>query len=236
MKKFPFVSALLLLVCCTLFSPAAGEEESFSVRHASREVPRIAITVDDCYDIEQVQAAIDLCMEHQITMTFFPIGNALKFADGPVWQTALDAGCEIGNHTWGHTNLINKSSHQVRYQMLRTQQKVDEMLGYHYPMQVMRPPMGKSNKAVQDAVASVGYLRLVKWDVSQTDPDKAMDDVQNGSILLYHGRAKDIRCLEKLIPRLLEQGYECVTVSQLLGLPEIVTSDAIYKYRPEDAR
>lgn len=40
-----------------------------------------------------------------------------------------------------------------------------------------------------------------------------MDDVQNGSILLYHGRAKDIRCLEKLIPWLLEQGYECVTVS-----------------------
>lgn len=110
-----------------------------------REVPRIAITVDDCYDIKQVQAAIDLCTEHQITMTFFPIGNALKFADGPVWQTALDAGCEIGNHTWGHTNLTNKSSHQVRYQMLRTQQKVDEMLGYHYPMQVMRPPMGKSN-------------------------------------------------------------------------------------------
>lgn len=59
--------------------------------------------------------------------------------------------------------------------------------------------------------------------------------MQNGSILLYHGRAKDIRCLEKLIPQLLEQGYQCVTVSQLLGLPDIVTSDEIYDYDPRDA-
>lgn len=236
MKRTLFFSGLLLmLVCCTLFHPAAGEETSFSVRHASREEPRIAITVDDCYDIVQVQAAIDLCLEYRIPMTFFPIGNALKFADGPVWQQALDAGCEIGNHTWGHVDLTGKNAHQVRYQMLRTQQKIDEMLGYHYPMQVMRPPMGKSNKAVQAAVASVGYLRLVKWDVSQTDPDKAIKAVRNGSILLYHGRAKDIRCLQKLIPQLLEQGYQCVTVSQLLGLPEIVTSDEIYQYQRSDA-
>lgn len=161
-KRHLFFSALLLmLVCCTLFSTGKAEKP-FAVRHGSREEKRIAITVDDCYDIEHVQAAIDLCIEHQITMTFFPIGSALKFAHGPVWQQAIEAGCEIGNHTWGHVDLTGKSAHQVRYQMLRTQQKVDEMLGYHYPMQVMRPPMGKSNKAVQQAVASVGYLRLVK--------------------------------------------------------------------------
>lgn len=234
MKKL-FVSLMLTFVCCTLFLPARGEDAAFSVRHGSREEPRIAITVDDCYDIQQVQAAVALCESYQIPMTFFPIGNALKFADGDVWRSALDAGCEIGNHTWSHACLTEKSSRQVRYQMLRTQQKVDEMLGFHYPMQVMRPPMGKSNKAVQEAVASVGYLRMVKWDVSQTDPNKAIGDVQNGSILLFHGRAKDIRCLEKLIPQLLDKGYECVTVSQLLGLPEIVTSDEIYDYQPSDA-
>lgn len=235
MKRMLFSSWLLVLVCCTLFCPGAGAEEaSFSLRHGSREEPRIAITVDDCYDITQVQAAIDLCVEYQIPMTFFPIGNALKFADGPVWQQALDVECEIGNHSWSHADLTGKTASQIRYQMLRTQQKVDEMLGYHYPMQVMRPPMGKSNKAVQQAVAAVGYLHLVKWDVSQTNPDKAIKDVQNGSILLYHGRAKDIRCLKELIPQLLEQGYACVTVSQLLGLPEIETGDEIYQYQRGD--
>lgn len=89
MKKL-FVSLMLMLVCCTLFLPARGEDAAFSVRHGSREEPRIAITVDDCYDIQQVQAAVALCESYQIPMTFFPIGNALKFAMGmcgaPPWM------------------------------------------------------------------------------------------------------------------------------------------------------
>ncbi|MBP3541349.1 MAG: hypothetical protein J6K72_06000, partial [Clostridia bacterium] len=70
----------------------------------------------------------------------------------------------------------------------------------------------------------------VKWDVSQTDASKAIKDVQNGSILLFHARAKDIRCLRVLIPQLLEQGYKCVTISELLGLDPIVPTEGIYQY------
>lgn len=119
--------------------------------------------------------------------------------------------------------------------MQRTQQKIDQMLGYHYPMQVMRPPTGKTSGKVAETVASVGYRAVVKWNVSQTDAAKAERAVSNGSILLYHARAKDIRCLEKLIPALLARGYECVTVSELLGFPPVVISGDIYMYEPEHA-
>lgn len=37
----------------------------------------------------------------------------------------------------------------------------------------------------------MGVEHLVLWDVSQTDPDKAVRKVQNGSILLFHARPKD---------------------------------------------
>lgn len=92
-------------------------------------------------------------------------------------------------------------------------------------MQVMRPPYGslaqnphhKSDGWVVNAIAKAGYLHAVRWDVSQTDPDQAMKDVENGSILLYHANAKDVRCLEQLIPA-LQENYACVTVSELLGL------------------
>ena len=204
--------------------------------HGDRESKQIAITIDDCYDRECVLAAIELCEKYGIRITFFPVGNALKFADGPMWQRALDAGCEIGNHSWGHKDLTKLSARLVRFQMLRTQQKVDEMLGYHYPMQVMRPPYGNINKAAADAIESVGYLHIVQWDVSQTDAKKAIKDVKNGSILLYHARKKDIRCLETLIPQLIEQGYECVTVSELLGLEAVCCSEDIYIYKSDDAK
>ena len=225
---------LLVLVCCTLFPICTLAESAvpsdFTLRYGNRSTPRIAITIDDCYDRKHILAAIELCEEYGISITFFPIGKALKFADSELWQRALDAGCEIGNHSWGHTNLTKLSTRDIRFQMHRTQQKLDEMLGYHYPMQVMRPPFGSTNSTVSKAVASVGYLHAVKWDVSQTDSRKAIKDVQNGSILLYHARAKDIRCLRELIPQLLEQGYECVTVSELLGLDPIVPVEGIYQY------
>lgn len=230
---------LLALVCCNLFSlqPAVAFASTKipTVRCGDRKQNKIAITIDDCYDVDHVLAAIELCEKHEIPITFFPIGNALKFADGELWQRAIDAGCEIGNHSWGHKDLTELSDRQIRFQMLRGQQKLDEMLGYHYPMQVMRPPYGSTSKRVAAAVASVGYRSVVKWDVSQTDASKAFRDAQNGSILLYHARAKDIQCLKKLIPRLLEQEYECVTVSELLGFDAVVPSEGIYVYDQEHA-
>lgn len=223
-----------LLLCLMLVTPALAES-GFTVRHGDRDSVKIAITIDDCYDTKQVLAAVALCRQYNVRMTFFVIGSALKFADTDVWQSVLDAGCEIGNHSWGHTDLTKLTAHQLKFQMLRTQQKIDEILGYHYPMQVLRPPQGKTNGAVASAVAEIGYLSVARWDVSQTNAAQALRDTQNGSILLYHARAKDIRCLTTLIPALLEKGYECVTVSELLDLPPVVTSEDIYTYRRADA-
>ena len=231
MKRF-----LCMLVCLLIAAGTASAESSFTVRHGDREKPRIAITIDDCYDKEQVLAAVALCQEYDVRMTFFVIGKALKYADTEIWQAVLDAGCEIGNHSWGHTDLTRLNRHEIKFQMLRTQQKLDEVLGYHYPMQVLRPPQGKTNETVSSAIEKIGYLCVAKWDVSQTNADQALKDVQNGSILLYHARAKDIRCLTTLIPALQTQGYECVTVSELMDLPPAVISDDIYVYRSADAK
>ena len=59
---------------------------------------------------------------------------------------------------------------------------------------------------------------------------KAIEKVQNGSILLYHARHKDYVCLETLIPQLLEAGFEPVTVSELFGFPPPETSEELYVY------
>ncbi len=225
---------LILFLCLTLLS-AHAEDAPFAVRHGDRESPRIAITVDDCYDITHVQSVIDLCEEYGIVVTFFPIGKALKYADAPVWQEAVSIGCEIGNHTWGHKRMTNLTDHEVRFALLRTQQKVDALIGCHYPMQVMRPPLGKLDKpGIREVIADTGYLRAVLWDVSQTDAKKALKETENGSILLFHGRKKDVECLRALLPQLLEKGYEPVTVSELLGLPEIVPGGEMYVYKKDE--
>lgn len=218
---------LLCLALCllTLSGDASAVEQGYTVFHGDRQQARIALTVDDCYNGQQVGEILDLCQRYGVPVTFFVIGSALRMDDQDLWLRALELGCEIGNHTWSHVRLPELNSRDIKRQLSRTQEKLDKVLGFHYPMQMMRPPYGtlsrdphkKSDIWVVEAIEEAGYLHAVRWDVSQTDPEQAAGDVENGSILLYHANPKDVRCLEKLIPVLLEQ-YECVTVSELLGL------------------
>lgn len=214
------------------FIPSAkAVKAGFTVFNGDRTKPTIAITVDDCYSSDNVAKILDVCQQYDVPITFFVIGKALKLEDGALWQRALALGCEIGNHTWGHPRLPDLNAEQIKQSLSRTQEKLDKLLGHSYVMQVMRPPYGslskdpnrKSDLWVVEAIEEAGYLHAVKWDVDQTDPDEAMEDVQSGSILLYHANPEDVRCLEKLIPALLEQGYGCVTVSELLALPTPVS-------------
>ena len=205
---------------------ARGVEKGYTVFHGSREDRRVAVTVDECYDAAHVQEILDLCGEYDAPVTFFVIGKALKTRDGAMWREAIDMGCEIGNHTWSHARLPDLNSRDIKRQLRKTQERLNEVLGFDYPMTLMRPPYGRlssrsgqiSEKWVVEAIEEAGYVHAVRWDVSQTDPAKALRQVQSGSILLYHANAKDVRCLRTLIPALQEAGYTLCTVSELLGL------------------
>ena len=221
---------LLLLTTMLMLASSANADAAKVVRNGSRDEKKVVITMDDCYNRIHIASAVALCQQYGVPITFFPIGKALKYADRPLWQSALNAGCEIGNHTWGHKTLTYLSVGEIRFQMLQIQENVDAMLSYQYPMQVMRPPAGKTNSKVLQAIGKTGYSYAVKWDVSQTDLKRIQKEIQNGSILLFHGRQKGIKCLEQLIPWLLEQDYECVTVSELLEMESVATSTNLFIY------
>ena len=217
------MAALAVALCP--FPRAWAVKAGFTVFHGDRAKAEIAVTVDDCYNIENVAEILDLCEEYGIPITFFVVGQALSTADQAVWQRALDLGCEIGNHTWSHPRLPGLSREAILKTLSSTQKKLNEVLGYSYDMQLMRPPYGslsedpdkKSDLWVVETIDEAGYLHAVRWDVDETDPDKALADVDNGSILLYHANRADVRCPTKLIPALIDAGYTCVTTSELLG-------------------
>lgn len=234
LKRLSAILLCLLLLWALL--PAHAEDIPYIVRNSGDQNKRIAITVDDCFDMNHFQSIVELCETYNVPVTFFVVGGAMKERDRELWQSALDAGCEIANHTQGHVSLPTKTNRQILSHLLRTQEKVDAVLGYHYPMQVMRPPYGKvmrdNGRTISSVVKKAGYQHIVLWDVSQTDPDIAIKQVKSGSILLYHTNKKDVRCLSQLIPALLDDGYTPVTISELLSLGEIATSTDLYTYDP----
>lgn len=226
-----------LLICASMLAlcvSAQAVAKGFTVRYGDRERKRVAITIDDCFSLEHTIAAFELANRYEVPITFFMLGINLPEQDAEVWRAIAESRCEIGNHTYGHISLATLDARGIYAQLMKAQEQLDAKLGYHYPMQVMRPPYGHLNQDgathVLKAIEDVGYTHAVLWDVSQTDSEQCYRRVKNGSILLFHTQAKDIRCLEELIPRLLEDGYELVTVSEMLDMPPVATSTDMYTY------
>ncbi len=216
--------ALTLALLLALWAiPAAAEYEKATVhRYGDSESPRIAITMDDCNRMQHVTAMLDLCDEYGIRVTFFPIGRNLKEEDAAIWQRVVEGGHEIGNHTYEHKKLLHLKREAAYQQLVQTEQQLDLVLGYPYYIRCFRPPYGTTGYPPHLLEYSeFGYPDVILWSVSQTDPKIAIKQVKNGSILLFHAMQADVDCLRELIPKLLEKGFEPVTVSELLGLEPV---------------
>lgn len=220
-RLLTLMMALLLCASCAL----AAIPDTYVVRNGDREDNKIAITVDDGWEIDMIRQIHDLSVEMDFPITWFMVGTQFRHEDKDMWEEILAHGSEIGNHTWKHSRLLKFSISNGHTQTRLMQERVDEVLGYHYPLRLMRPPYGEYKNAQKNFLPvfqQYGVEKVVLWDVSQTDPHKAFKDVQNGSILLYHTRKADLECLRVLVPMLKEAGYELVTVSELLGLEPLV--------------
>ena len=75
-----------------------------------------------------------------------------------------------------------------------------------------------SGSAFAKAVNEAGYEHAVLWDIDSTDAKKIIKTTKNGSIILLHGRKRDLRALKTILSYFQEQGYEMVTVSELLHI------------------
>ena len=240
MKRWLSVIACLLLLTLLIPAPVGADDLPFAVYHGSRDEKRIAVTVCDCYDIRVVGEMFDLSQRLGVDLTFFPYAYILHQEDAELWRAIAASSCEIGSFTFESKKLTTLTARQIIASLARMQEALDAVLGYHYEMNCMRPPFGTvldengSNKKVAQAVRAYGFDHAILWDVSQTDPKRALKDVRNGSILLYHAKPQDLACLEVLLPDLIAEGYELVTVSELLGFGEIATSTDLFTFAWDD--
>ena len=251
MRSLKRILALALCLCVLMPAALAAEEnaedplEPFILHHGDRNRSKIAITVDDCYKTatEWIARDVELCKEYGVAMTFFPVvkTGCLEEKYRDLWQSVLDSGCEIGTHTYSHLKMGNREAGNILYALGKAQEALDQTLGYHYRIRWLRPPYGSvaSGKKLKEqqvvrTIKKYGFDHVVHWDVSETkDLKKALRNIQNGSILLFHASGKDSRFLEKLIPELKDRGFEMVTVSELFGFDPPETGEELYVYNKE---
>lgn len=216
--------ALALMLMASLALAQEAEKYITQYTNGDREQKRIAVTIDDWYEPDMLPAFLDAAQEYGAKLTLYPIGINVMKRDRAFWQRALDEGHELGNHSNTHKNLEEASRDSILAQLRNMEKRLEEALGYAHTMNTVRYPFGAGRKrgtrsAFAKTIAEAGYRHVALWDIDSTDAREILRQTQNGSIILLHGRKKDLRTLKAILPELRDRGYEMVTISELLNLP-----------------
>lgn len=180
--------------------------------------PIVALTFDDG-PAPSTKRILDILEGYGARATFFVIGDmAVKHSD--IIERAVSLGCEIGNHTQTHKVAMKDITAN---EMLREITPVDDfmlnLIG-EKPKYV-RPPWGKFDQTALDAFNRPVILWSVDtrdWDTrdSQKIVQHIKDNVFDGAILLMHDLYPETaNAVGEIVPWLLEQGYQLVTVGEM---------------------
>lgn len=188
----------------------------------------VAITFDDGPNPIYTPQVIEIFSNAKGKATFFMIGEQMRNHPEIVKQVAVQ-GHEIGNHTYTHPKLSQLSSAECWEEIQETEKLIEELAG-RKPV-VFRPPYLDYNQETvsilqQKEYPMIGAVNLEAQDWEQPGVGhiltKSRDAVKNGSILIFHDgygdRSQTIEAVRMLVSELTLQGYQLVTVSELLEL------------------
>lgn len=205
--------------------------DSFKVSGSAAE-KKIALTFDDGPDDKYTAQVLDMLKKHQVKATFFVLGSRARQHPDLIARMVHE-GHVIGNHTYSHANLPKLAVPNFEQQIESTQTVLKEMIGYE--PKLFRPPYGAVNEEQARWAADHRFL-IVNWNVDSLDwKGLSSDKVENnivsatkaGSIILQHcggGPGEDlsgtVEALPGIIRKLKNQGYQFVTVPELLHVPK----------------
>ena len=194
--------------------------------------PMIALTFDDGPTNGVTNVILDVLEKYNARATFFVVGSRVPGSEA-ILRRAVCLGCEIGSHTYNHDELAGLSEAEQRETVEKTSKAVFDACGYR--IRSLRPPEGQNTASIK-ALAAAEDLALVYWSHSTHDyklkssrdvADYVQYDRQNkrairaGDIVLMHDLRKyTSEAMEEIVSTLVGQGYQLVTVQELLQLSD----------------
>ena len=212
-----------------------GDEEDFE---APDNTKRVALTFDDGPHNVRTQAIVDELAKYGYHATFFVVGNRVDgtaYGGGKTIPYIIEKGNEIGIHGYTHEVYYHNCDDETyEYELSETAKAIHKYVS-DYDIKLMRPIGGN---ITSQRVAESDYA-VIMWNVDSEDwkykyssgdseaeakvkvntiVHNVMSQVEDGSIILMHDIYESTYDAVKIIlERLHEEGYEVVTVSELLG-------------------
>lgn len=227
MRGIKFLSiVLIILVMAFVFSNVAFSSINQPVYNSNlKQAKKIALTFDDGPHPVNTPKILEILKKYDVKATFFIIGvNAKNYPEA--MQKVIDEGHEIGNHTYSHILLKDKDKSEIIKEIADTEKAISK--DEEFSTVLVRPPCGSYDESLLDVARENDY-KIVLWSIDTHDWAHATTkeivstvtkQVSGGDIILFHDYISGVNntpeALKIIIPKLINKGYEFVTVSELL--------------------
>jgi peptidoglycan-N-acetylglucosamine deacetylase len=207
----------------------------------SKATKRLALTYDDGPNDPHTLRLLEVLARHKVQATFFLIGRYVKQRPD-IARELLRAGHVVGNHTFSHPNLIFASANATRAQLRDCEQALTDAVGAH--SRLFRPPFGGRRPNTLRLARELG-LEPVMWSVTGWDwkgkpseyvERKVRQQIRGGDVILLHDgghaafgadRSQTVMATDRLIARYKSEGYEFVTVPDMMGKTVVSSQPAV---------
>jgi peptidoglycan/xylan/chitin deacetylase (PgdA/CDA1 family) len=190
-------------------------------RHVSGAGKRVALTFDDG-GAGPWESMLDTLKKYDAHATFFPLGPYVA-ASPSLARRTLAEGHAIGSHGWTHTDMRRQSYSAVVSELTRSEAPWwNDAEGT--PVAYFRPPYGAYNGTTVSAAGSIGFTRVVLWDVDPTDwaepgssviAQRVLSHIHSGAIVCMHLRGQTAAALPTILSGLKARGYKAVSLPEL---------------------
>ena len=200
----------------------------------------LSVTFDDGPNFSQIvyqertvcvtEAILDVLQERGVQAVFFINGKNLSSETGvsefymrKVFTRMIREGHIIGNHSYHHYNLANgkfsdgiNDYQEIKEEFTLTQESLETILGYHYPLLMVRPPYAEPgrthtlDKVLMDSKTYYISLQFDSYDYAYTPEgywqlDKLEEHITDliepsqGGVILMHDRPQTVSLLKSLL-------------------------------------
>lgn len=187
-------------------------------RYIDPNRPMVALTFDDGPQASVGNRIMDCLAQYGGRATFFMVGDRVQAHAAEV-QRMVREGHEVANHTMNHKYLNKLGAAEITAQVHNCNNIIEAVCGVR--PKVMRLPGGIKNNTI---VANT-YMPMIQWSIdtldwktknAQSTISAVMGHVKDGDIVLMHelySQSGDAAL--QIIPALVNQGYQLVTVSEM---------------------
>jgi peptidoglycan/xylan/chitin deacetylase (PgdA/CDA1 family) len=186
-------------------------------------VPAVALTFHGAGDPALCRRVLAEAAKAGARITVLGVGTWLH-ENPELARVILDAGHDLGNHTWSHLPMRRLTAQEADSEIRRAAQQLMRLTGS--PGRWFRPSgTPRSTATIRAAARENGYSRCLGYDVDPldyTDPGadavthRVLDAVTPGSIVSLHlGHAGTVTALPQVLDGLARRGLRAVSMTEL---------------------